>query len=75
MEVNVENNVEPYQELANAIVLQAVKDYRGFLLCHKEIHKIGKLKKEAEEFFKSDWFRLLSNLNPDYLMTELNKLN
>ena len=57
--------MNPYEELANAIVLQAVKDYR---LTDDE----AKLA-EIERFFRSGWFGVLSKVDPEYLIRNLRK--
>lgn len=56
-----------YEELANAIVLQAVKDYREAL--KDEEGKITRL--EVETFFRSNWFKLLTNIDPEMLIEKL----
>ena len=69
-------NTEPYQNLANAIVLCAVKDYRQVLrrLKRKPHNKDAAAERDSiEEFFRSDWFSILIELDPEYLITELNK--
>ena len=63
-----------YIELANAIILQAVKDYRGALKALKnrprsETAKISK--QEVERFFRSDWYLQLTSLDPEMLMQKL----
>ena len=65
-----------YIELANAIILQAVKDYRGALKKLKkrprsETAKISK--QEVERFFRSDWYLQLTSLDPEMLMQKLNE--
>ena len=57
--------MDPYENLANAIILQAVKDYR---LPDNE----SELKK-IERFFHSDWFSVLTSLDPDLLIQKLRK--
>ena len=57
--------MDPYENLANAIILQAVKDYR---LTDNE----SELKK-IERFFHSDWFSVLTSLDPDLLIQKLRK--
>lgn len=57
--------MNPYEELANAIVLQAVKDYR---LTDDEA-ELG----EIERFFRSGWFGVLSKVDPEYLIRKLRK--
>ena len=57
--------MDPYQELANAIVLQAVKDYR----LHDDEQELASI----ERFFRSDWFGVLTNINPEILIPKLRK--
>jgi hypothetical protein len=57
--------MDPYQELANTIVLQAVNDYR-MTDDEEEL-------KELESFFRSSWFGVLTKVDPDLLITKLRK--
>ena len=57
--------MNPYEELANAIVLQAVKDYR---LTDDEAELA-----EIERFFRSGWFGVLSKVDPEYFIRNLRK--
>lgn len=57
--------MNPYEELANAIILQAVKDYR---LTNDEREL-----QEIERFFRSGWFGVLSKVNPEFLIQSLRK--
>lgn len=57
--------MNPYENLANAIILQAVKDYR---LTDDEQEL-----QEIERFFRSGWFSVLSKVDPEYLIKELRK--
>ena len=57
--------MNPYENLANAIVLQAVKDYR---LTDDEAELV-----EIERFFRSDWFGVLTDVDPEYLIRKLRK--
>ena len=64
---------ECYVELANAIVLQAFKDYRKALFKmsqEPEEWKHRSTKKKLERFFRSKWYRTLTDLNPEILMRE-----
>ena len=64
---------ECYVELANAIVLQAFKDYRKALfkmVQEPEEWKHRSTKKKLERFFRSKWYRTLTDLNPEILMRE-----
>ena len=63
--------MSPYEELANAIIEQAVKDFKKALKCHlvhpnrKEyINNISELKK----FFRSNWFSILTDLDGEYII-------
>lgn len=57
--------MNPYEELANAIILQAVKDYR---LTDDEQEL-----QEIERFFRSGWFGVLSKVDPEFLIKKLRK--
>ena len=64
---------ECYAELANAIVLQAFKDYRKALfklVQEPEEWKHRSSKKKLERFFHSKWYRTLTELDPEILMQE-----
>ncbi len=67
---------EKYEDLANAIVLTAVKDYRAALRKlnkHPRNQAALNTKEEVEHFFRSDWYKLLTSLDPDMLIKQLNK--
>ena len=57
--------MDPYENLAQAIILQAVKDYR---LTDDESELA-----EIERFFRSGWFGVLSKVDPEYLIRKLRK--
>ena len=57
--------MDPYENLANAIILQAVKDYR---LTDDEQEL-----QEIERFLRSGWFGVLSKVDPEYLIRQLRK--
>ena len=59
--------MNPYEELANAIVLQAIKDYRRLWHWTKDDH----VKHELVRFFYSEWFSILTKLDPTYLIEKL----
>ena len=70
----MEENYEAYENLANAIIKQASRDYMTALrrlkknpCSRKELAEV----KELEEFFYSDWYELLTNVDPDYLIRKL----
>ena len=57
--------MNPYEELANAIVLQAVKDYR----LHDDEQELASI----ERFFRSGWFNTLTSIDPEMLIAKLRK--
>ena len=64
----------PYEELANAIILQAVRDYREALSkynAHYEKDTFRYEKESIERFFRSGWFGVLTNLDPEVLIRKL----
>lgn len=70
------SNLDPYEELANAIVLQAVRDYR------EAVKKLSRgrrnrdaqfTKEECLRFFRSKWFALLTDLDPEFLIRRLDE--
>ena len=54
-----------YEDLANAIIIQAVKDYRG---THSP-----QVRNEIKRFFKSQWFSMLTNVDGDMLIKKLER--
>ncbi len=67
-----------YENLANAIVLQAVKDYRSAKAMQRIDPKdysargrIGVIRK----FFRSDWFRTLTDIDGEWLIRKLDELD
>ncbi len=57
--------MNPYEELANAIVLQAVKDYR----LHDDEQELASI----ERFFRSGWFNTRTSIDPEMLIAKLRK--
>ncbi len=72
----MKNTISLYDDLADAIILQAVKDYR---IAMKRLKKNPnnetalKTKQEIERFFRSDWYTLLTNVDPEMLIQKLSK--
>ena len=67
---------EPYKNLANAIIVQAAKDYRKALRQLKRNPKYDaakNTKNEVERFFHSEWFRFLTDADPDYLLDRITR--
>ena len=68
--------MEPYESLANAIIVQAVKDYRIALLHSKKRPDNNGYQIEVaslERFFRSGWFGELTSLNAEYLIRRVNE--
>lgn len=66
--------IDGYEKLANAIVLQAVKDYR-FALRRLEKYPRNNsaiyTKREIERFFRSEWYTSLTSVEPEMLIKKL----
>lgn len=65
---------EAYEELANAIVVTAVQDYKHALVRlkrHPESESAKRDVERLEKFFFSEWYELLTNLDPSYLIRKL----
>ena len=65
-----------YTDLANAIVIQAAKDYRKALKTLKRYPRYEPAKAvvaEVEEFFRSEWYRTLTSVDADMLMTKIRR--
>ncbi len=64
----------PYEKLANAIILQAVSDYRAAL---KKVKKNPKNREaiegalQLEKFFRSEWYQVLTSVDGEYLIEKL----
>lgn len=64
----------PYVNLANAIVKSVARDYKKTLkrlLLDPEDLGALYLKGEAERFFLSDWYQVLTDINPKYLIRKI----
>lgn len=70
-----EANNAAYEELANAIVLQACKDYksayRRYLRRYGRADRTDPQMAELEKFFRSDWYKTLTSVDGEYLMKRL----
>ena len=60
-------SVDPYELLANAIIERAVEDYRNLWNWTKDDYA----KQELIHFFYSQWFAILTKLDPTYLIEKL----
>lgn len=66
--------IDPYVKLANAIIIQAAKDYRNARKKLKKNRKNEEAKlmvEDLERFFCSDYFAALSDLDGQALLTKL----
>ena len=69
--------MNPYQALANAIVELAVKDYKKALKRHYRFpnnEDYAAEVKSLERFFRSGWYRMLTDLDGEYLMTGVRRM-
>lgn len=70
------NHFDPYESLANAIVIQAAKDYKT---AYKKSQKRSKCKEtqreldNLESFFRSDWYRTLTSVDGEMIMERIRK--
>jgi hypothetical protein len=74
--MNKISEFDPYERLANGIILQAVRDYR------EASRKLAKgrnnadaqgMKDECLRFFHSDWFSVLTDIDPEVLIIKLDQ--
>lgn len=65
---------DPYENLANAIIVQATEDYRRALKALKRRCRDKDalaVKEECERFFQSGWFSVLTSVDGEWLMRKL----
>jgi len=65
---------DAYTKLANAIIEQAVKDYRVALRTlkkKKDNEAAERVKRDVERFFRSKWFEVLTSIDPKMLISKL----
>ena len=65
-----------YTNLANAIIIQAAKDYKKALRRLKKFPRdkeVRHTKRDCERFFRSGWFERLTDLNGEVLIRKLNE--
>lgn len=68
--------MDAYERLANAIILQAVDDWRDAakaLTRSPMKDNAKKMLEECEVFFRSNWFGVLTSLDGDYLLERLKR--
>ena len=68
---------EAWENLANAIIMSAIEDYKHALMRlkrHPESERAQQDVREQEKFFYSDWFESLTDLEPSYLIRKLKEM-
>jgi len=68
---------EAFENLANAIVLSAVKDYKRALLHLKRNPDSAAAKRAVEreeKFFYGPWYEMLTDLDPSYLIRKMKEM-
>lgn len=68
---------DPYENLANAIIIQACNDfrraYKRYLRRYRSSDKPDTELLELESFFRSDWYKTLTSVDGEYLMDRIKK--
>lgn len=64
--IGIDRAQDPYTRLAEAIVMRACEDYRHPISEHKKSERAS-----IEKFFRSQWFMLLTDLDPEELIRRL----
>lgn len=65
---------DPYERLANAIILSAVSDYRAALRRIKKSpdnHLAIDEALQIEKFFRGQWYQCLTSVDGDFLISKL----
>lgn len=65
---------DAYENLANAIVLQAVKDWRKAVKTLKKrprYEAAKQIRDECERFFRSEWFEELTSVDGSVILRKL----
>lgn len=69
---------DAYGDLSNAIILQAVEDYRRVSkalrkskIGTKSLESLLETKKEIEKFFLGKWFQTITDVNGEFLLKKL----
>lgn len=73
---HVYSDDDGYIKLGNAIIMQAVKDYRAVLQKlkkHPNSNVLKGSKQELEYFFHSSLYATITSIDPDMLIRKLNK--
>lgn len=69
--------IRPLQKLAEAIIVQAAKDYRASLRGKRvgDVRRLSpnEMKDECERFFRSQYFVALTDLDGEYIIEQIQK--
>jgi len=66
--------MDPFEGLANAIIIRAVIDYRlalKQLRQHPDFQPAIRMKYDVERFFRSEWFSVLTRVDGPKLLARL----
>lgn len=66
----------PYERLAHAIIIQAVKDYRTAckrLKCNPQSEAAHRYFISCQKFFLSEWFKEITDTDGEHLLKKLNE--
>lgn len=72
----MKDHIDPYEAVGNAIIMQAVKDYRDALRKLKRGRKntdAERTKAEVERFFRGDLYSAITEIDPEMLIRKLNE--
>lgn len=64
---------DPYENLANAIILRAAWDYQAALRRYRRTFEVNDEMIRCEKFFRSSWFEVLTDVDGEYLIKKLRK--
>ena len=62
---------DPYENLANAIILRAVMDYRAALRRYRRTYEVNDVMIRCEKFFRSSWYQVLTDVDGEFLIQKL----
>lgn len=66
----------PYENLANAVVKQAVRDWQDAyidIFCDMSNNKAKWRKQDCELFFHSEWYKMLTKIDGNYIINMAKK--
>ena len=69
--------IQAYENLANAIIIQAARDYKKAYkksLKRRECEATKQELAELESFFRSEWYRTLTSIDGELVIEKLRKV-